>query len=180
MKDVRLVQDADALLVSQQSFQITLDALSAHISILDGDGNILYVNTGWRDFADANQLGYENHGVDINYLEICDSAAGDWAQGADEAAAGIRKVLSGEIEEFSMSYPCPGPQKQRWFDMRAVPLKDHSRSGAIIFHEDVSERKQIEASLIERDRKYQAIFENAAAAIFLMTGDRFVDCNLST
>jgi diguanylate cyclase (GGDEF)-like protein/PAS domain S-box-containing protein len=180
MKDVSLVQDSFPYMVSPHTFHSALDALSAHISVLDESGKILYVNAGWRDFANDNQLKYENFGIGINYLEICEKAVGDWSQGADEVAAGIRKVLSGEVEAFSVGYPCHGPRKQRWFDMRAVPLKNSSGIGAIIFHEDVTERKQIEESLIERDLKYQAIFENAADGIFLMQGERFVDCNPST
>ena len=68
MQDENLLQDTHPLMDSPQLIQSTLDAVSAHVSIVDQDGNILFVNTSWRDFGAANQLQYENSGVGINYL----------------------------------------------------------------------------------------------------------------
>ena len=87
------MQDVHPLIDSPQLIQSTLDAVSAHVSVVDEDGKIVFVNTSWRDFAVANQLRYENFGIGINYLEICESATGDWSQGAKEVAAGIRKKV---------------------------------------------------------------------------------------
>lgn len=180
MKDVSLVQKTHQLLESPPFIQSTIDALPAHISVLDKDGLILYVNASWREFADANQLDDDDYGVGTNYLAICDTATGDWSQGADEVAAGIRRVISGEFEDFSIDYSCHGPKEQRWFELSVMQLASHSGIGAIVIHKNISERKKINETLIERDLKYQTLFEGAADAIFLMQGERFVDCNPST
>lgn len=44
---------------------------------------------------------------------------------------------------------------------------------------DITPRKKLEEQLAESEKKYRAIFENSADAIFLMAGDVFIDCNLS-
>jgi two-component system, cell cycle sensor histidine kinase and response regulator CckA len=42
---------------------------------------------------------------------------------------------------------------------------------------DVTNRKQSEAALRESEKKYRMLFESATDAIFLMEGERFIDCN---
>src|SRR3712207_9457132 len=54
--------DAETLLRS------TLDALSAHIAVLDESGTIIAVNQAWRTFAHASGFVDETHGVGMNYL----------------------------------------------------------------------------------------------------------------
>ena len=47
-------------------------------------------------------------------------ASGDCADEAGEAAAGIRAVLAGETELFSLEYPCHAPDQKRWFNLRVT------------------------------------------------------------
>src|SRR5580693_32090 len=47
-----------------------LNALPAHISLLDTRGLIISVNEGWRRFAGANGWRSPNYGVGLNYLDI--------------------------------------------------------------------------------------------------------------
>jgi PAS domain-containing protein len=72
-----------------------LNALPAHLALLDPHGRVLSVNDTWRRFADANGLRSPAYGVGLNYLEVCDRARGKGAEGAREAAEGIRAVLRG-------------------------------------------------------------------------------------
>ena len=61
--------EAEALLRS------TLDALSAHIAVLDEAGTIIAVNQAWRAFAHASGYADASHGVGMNYLAVCEAAA---------------------------------------------------------------------------------------------------------
>ena len=59
---------------SMRFAQSTIDALSAHVCVLDETGAILATNEAWRQFAKANPpLGPAQAGD--NYLEVCDAAA---------------------------------------------------------------------------------------------------------
>ncbi|MDP2708416.1 MAG: hypothetical protein Q8O70_13075, partial [Burkholderiales bacterium] len=69
-----------------------LNALPAHIALLDTQGRIISVNEAWRRFGSANVLHGPGQGIGLNYLEICDSARGDDASDAHQVAAGIRSV----------------------------------------------------------------------------------------
>ena len=72
-----------------------LNALPAHIALLDTQGLIISVNEAWRRFASANVLQGPGYGIGLNYLEICDSARGDGSSEAHQVAEGIRSVLGG-------------------------------------------------------------------------------------
>ena len=71
--DVTESRQADEKVRTAREFlQGVQNALSAHISILDADGNIVQVNSAWREFADQNGLVHLNYEIGLNYLEICD------------------------------------------------------------------------------------------------------------
>ncbi len=48
-----------------------LDALPAHICLLDKFGNILEVNDEWKQFALANSYNGNDFGIGSNYVEAC-------------------------------------------------------------------------------------------------------------
>ena len=121
-----------------------LNALPAHIALLDGQGRITSVNEAWRRSDGANALG-SGHAIGTNYLEACEGAR------ADEAAQGIRAVLGGAVKTFSLEYPCHSPTEQRWFLFTAVPLADGRAGGAVVMHLDVTERRSAQAALAQSE-----------------------------
>ncbi len=124
-----------------------LNALPAHIALLDTGGNIVSTNESWRRFAAANQAPHPGQGTELNYFKVCDQALGNGAADAHRAAEGIRSVLSGEEKVFSMEYACHAPAQQRWFLMRVNPLAKDQRRGVVVMHINITERKQTEEFL---------------------------------
>ena len=126
-----------------------VNALPAHIAMLDAQGNIVAVNEAWKRFSCDNGLKVDNYCIGYNYLNVCASATGDNCEEAAEAAeavAGIRAVLAGEVPEFVTEYPCHSPQEQRWFRLMVTPvLIDGTSRGAVVMHLNVTERKLAEA-----------------------------------
>lgn len=120
-----------------------LDALPAHIAILDHLAHIVSVNAAWRRFADANSLQTANHAIGVNYLDICDKASGAHSAEASQVAEGIRSVLSGKAGSYSVEYPCHSPTEQRWFMMSATPLPVEPM-GIIVMHFNITARRQAE------------------------------------
>jgi hypothetical protein len=100
--------------------QSLVDALTAHIAVLDHTGAIVAVNSAWRRFAQANGWLQDGYGLGLNYLSICEDACGDSSEGALEAAAGIRAVMQGKLDEFQLEYPCHSPTTPRWFNLRVT------------------------------------------------------------
>ncbi len=124
-----------------------LDALPAHICLLDPSGNVLEVNNEWKQFAAANDYRGMNYGVGSNYIATCENAAGDCAEGAKQAAEICRSVLSGDSSYFELEYPCHSPNEERWFKLSVTPLHREKAAGVVVMHINITERKRIEAEL---------------------------------
>jgi diguanylate cyclase (GGDEF)-like protein len=123
----------------------TLDSFSAHIALVDASGEIVLTNAAWRRFAKANGTPPEEVSEGINYLEVCDSAGRAGSEGAQAFAEGLRAVLDGRLEEFAIEYPCHCATEERWFVARASRLLAGAvAQGALVAHEDVTERKRAE------------------------------------
>ena len=105
----------EAVKMSERFLQSTLDALSAHIALLDDNGVILLVNKAWRNFAYQNGLSPEVVSEGTNYLQICNMSSGGDAEEAEPFAEGIKMVLNREKDFFYMEYPCHVPHEKRWF-----------------------------------------------------------------
>jgi PAS domain S-box-containing protein len=143
---------------SREFAQATIDALSSHICVLNEEGTILAVNEAWRGFAKEHQsLGPveewlqsghpEASGEGVNYLAVCDRAAGAGAGDAAEFAAGIRAVLRGEREQYAMEYLCLASGRQRWFIGRVTRFSSQRLPRILIEHIDITERKLAEEAV---------------------------------
>lgn len=136
-----------------------LNALTAQVAVLDARGVIVLVNAAWRRFAARNGGREDRIAVGVNYLEVCRQAiARDGDTSARAALDGIRAVLDGVRESFSLEYPCHAPTESHWFRMQ-VSLFEGIHQGVIVVHEDITERKQTEEWLQLTEARYRAIIE---------------------
>ena len=125
--------------------QSTIDALSAHVAVLDRDGTIVAVNAAWRRLAVANGYRGDNHGVGANYLLICDAALGVSTETA-AVTSGLRTALEGG-EMLRIEYPCASTNSSRWFQLRATRFGSGDQTRIVLAHEDVTEVKRAEHEL---------------------------------
>lgn len=121
-----------------------LNALPAHIALLNSEGIIISVNQAWQRFARENLLRGPAYAIGVNYLEICASAMERESAGARTVADGILAVLHGEVKSFSTEYPCHSPTEQRWFLMTVTPLADVALRGAVVMHLDITLEREAE------------------------------------
>jgi signal transduction histidine kinase len=154
---------------SQRShgLQQTLDSLSAHIAILDESGEIIAVNRMWRAFAEANESDPGRVSEGANYLSVCESATGPYAEEAAVFAEGVRDVLADRRANFEMEYPCHSPKRRRWFIGRVTPYFCNEKAWAVVAHENITERKLAEEALRDQKVMLETILEQAADAIIV-------------
>ncbi len=140
--------------------QATIDGLSAHLCVLDEQGVIVTVNQAWRRFAEANPPIPPNYGIGENYLELCDRAQGKTAHEAKPFAAGLRAVMRGESEQFSLEYPCHAPNgEKRWFMARVNQFRTEQGAHLVISHENITARILMEEALRQSEELYRGIYE---------------------
>ncbi len=143
----RRKQTEAALQESERFFQATLDALTAQVAILNDEGQIVAVNTMWRQFAEANDLAWPDYGLETNYLEICEMASGEDSEEAPTVAEGIRTVLTGEQQIFTLEYPCHSPKEERWFRMEVTSFKNSEAAWVVVAHHNITPLKKRERHL---------------------------------
>ncbi len=86
-------------------------------------------------------------------------------------------------EKFDSEYRIITPDgRQVWIRDQAMISRDekgrpHLAHG--VMH-DITERKRVEQELRESGNKHRLLFESANDSIFIMQGDRFIDCNSKT
>ncbi|MDL1888968.1 PAS domain S-box protein [Nitrospirales bacterium NOB] len=157
-----------ALTESHEVFQLSLDALTSHIAILDEHGTIICVNKAWRVFGEQNRLRDRNYTVGRNYLDICESSIGEGGKDAQRVADGIRAILRGERRVWSGEYTCHGPTEQRWFVMHITRFELGQAIRLVVAHENVTDIHQALLALRENQATTQAIIGNALDAHILM------------
>ncbi len=139
-----------------------LDALPAHVALIDLHGVILAVNESWRRFATANVLpcSEAEAGVGQNYLQICERSQTEGSNEARTASLGIRRVLAGELKEFVCEYPCHSENEQRWFRQMVTPLNMDCGPGAVIMHINITDRKLAEETLRKVEEEQRTLIRD--------------------
>jgi diguanylate cyclase (GGDEF)-like protein/PAS domain S-box-containing protein len=180
--DSVLDEDGALFLLSQAqepgrrwSGEAVLESLPAHVALLDGEGTVVWTNAAWRRFADEHALLGSDYWPGCNYLQVCDTETGKATGVAEEAAEGIRAVLSGSTPIFSLEYSCPTPAEELWYSLTVTPVQEDGLKGAVIVHMDVTARKRDEDAL----RRLTAAMDASPDAIFLIDRRRmcFVHIN---
>jgi PAS domain S-box-containing protein len=149
---------------------VALDNLPARVAIIDKSGVIVAVNRAWQEFA-ATDDGAARATEGVNYLRACEEATGDGAREAARFAEGIRSVLSGQRQEFTMNYPCRSPGERRWFVGWVARLLVGDARWAVITHEDITGRKLAEEELLRSETRNKAMLEAVPDLMFLISRD---------
>jgi PAS domain S-box-containing protein len=181
VRDISERKQAEEKLQASERFACsTVDALSAHLAILDETGTILTVNHAWRRFAKDNSAASTGLAEGVNYLAVCDKATGRDSGGAAEFAAGIRAILKGEKDEITLEYPCHSPSEKRWFIGRVTRFQGDGALRLVVAHENITERKHTEERLRESKDKFRGYVESAPDGVFISDDQgRYVEVNKS-
>ncbi|MCT9098408.1 PAS domain-containing sensor histidine kinase [Haloarchaeobius sp. HME9146] len=139
-----------------------LEGLPAQFAILDAAGTIVYTNERWRSFGVANDIDEDPTSIGKNYIAVCD-AGGDDDEFAASTAAGLRSLLAGDREEFSLEYPCHSQSEKRWFLLYARAYEFEGGQDAqgdryaLVEHLDVTDRKLTELELSESNAHLKTV-----------------------
>jgi PAS domain S-box-containing protein len=125
---------------------VAFDALPDATAVLDADGGIVATNLAWRMFSADNGGTPESTDVGVNYLGVCDRS-GDAQDGdAQRFSSALSDVLAGVRAEAALDYPCPAPDKPRWFSVHISSLSGLG-GAAVVAHRDITSKKIAEQDL---------------------------------
>jgi len=162
--EIELKRNYEELEALSKQQSTILNTLPASIALLDKEGNIVKVNEEWRKFGKDNNIDISNSHLNTNYIEVSEKSLGRERTQGKQMAEGLKQILSGNIEYFSMEYPCDSPTEKRWFNAEVRPFKTNEQNGAVVMHFDISERKRAEAEMI-------LLINNTEEAFILMNNN---------
>lgn len=154
---------------SDHFVQSALDALSAHIALLDESGQIIGVNASWRRFADGNDLHDPTYGIGTNYLQVCEEAEGRHSKEAPLVAKAIREIFAGKRDEFYLEYPCHSKFERRWFILHITRFYWNGATRLILAHQNITELKRVQIELDDSRKRIEAILDNVANGIMTIS-----------
>ena len=143
---------------TQDLLQAILDAMPAHIALLDQAGNIVAVNAGWRSVAAAYSITETACEIKSNFIDACASAVGSNEAKARSLAVGIIDVLAQKRQEFRLEYTCNHLDQQYWYIIRVKRFEAANSVRVLVSLEDITQSRQTEAVL-------RAIVEGTSAAV---------------
>lgn len=136
---------------AQVFLQSTFDALATHVAVLDEKGIVLAVNRAWQAFFVTSGGIGAACGVGDDYIAECERDAE--CADALKVAQGIRAVMAGERQNFSLEYACDGGAGNLWFTVSVTRFEGEGRVRVVVAHENVTQRKEAE----EQVRKLNAL-----------------------
>lgn len=113
-----------------------LTELPSEVAVLDDEANVVHTNGTWRRFAEDNGLAGDPASIGQNYLDVCD--ANPESESARGAADGVRSLLAGERETFSVEYRCHTPDERRYFSVNAKRFRHGGETYALMVRADVT------------------------------------------
>jgi PAS domain S-box-containing protein len=141
-----------------------LDAIPAHLAVLDRNGNIIFINESWRRFLGRPKGSCEYVEMGQNYIEYCELADQAFDGMGPQVAAGIRKVMqAGNAEPYSLTHPVHREEKSKWYRVTATSLGRSDVIGAVVMYQDVTEQHLAE----EEIREQAMLLDQAEEAIFV-------------
>jgi PAS domain S-box-containing protein len=160
---------------AERFVQAALDALTAHVAILDDSGTIINVNAAWREYGNLNGLRDEKYGIGTNYLTVCDKSASMSLSDANAVAQGIRDVMAQRRAEFYLEYPCHSPREKSWYVVRVTRFEWYGMARYIVAHQNVTELKRAQLELEESQTRLQTIFDTVVNGIITLDEHNVVE-----
>lgn len=157
------------LRASETRFRLLVEHATDGIFLHDTDGTVLDANP-----QACESLGYPR--AELLGLRVHDF---DPTVAPDALEAVLQQLNAGQALSFDANHR----RKDGTVfpvEVRLNPFHLEGQRVALSVVRDITDRKRAEVSLRESEAKFRTLFETSGDAIFLMDGDRFIDCNART
>jgi diguanylate cyclase (GGDEF)-like protein/PAS domain S-box-containing protein len=167
----------DALSVGAARRAAVMNALPAHIILVDMQGRSISWSDAGRQLDCFNPLIDTNYGLGLglDYLAAYDGAPLDSSSQIQRVATGIRSVLAGKASRYCCEYVTRSNLEERWYLVTVTPMNEDYPTGAVVVYLDITGQKQGEA----HSRRFGAAMDAMVDGILLVSRStmRFVHAN---
>jgi PAS domain S-box-containing protein len=130
------------------------------------------VNSAWVK-ATTSGNPFLSLGPGSNYLELCQDLSKCGDPNHALVAVSIVAALQGRIRRIKLEYPVTDQGRISWFGMTATSPEEETTAefGAVIAHQDITERMDWETRVRRNENLFKATTENALDLIAIMAAD---------
>jgi PAS domain S-box-containing protein len=166
IRDITLRKQAEARLLHQQiEQQALLDLIPAMVWYKDSQNRILRANRRAAESINKSVAEVEGQSTYDLYPEEAEKYHQD-----DLAVIASGHPKLGIVELYESS-----PGQKRWVQTDKPPYRDAQGNvvGVLVFAQDITEHKQVEAALQESERQYQLLMEEASDGMAVVDLDGY-------
>jgi light-regulated signal transduction histidine kinase (bacteriophytochrome) len=158
--------EIEALREREAFAQTILNSSPLQKAVLNAQGVIVSVNEAWRRFAAEHASpGAPLGAVGLHYPSVIDAVVGKpHGEDATKAWAGIESVLGKTRAHFTLDYSSNCLDANRWFRMTVFPMLA-PLDGAVVAHEDITERKLNDLELENYRHRLEMLVEERTAEL---------------
>ena len=142
----------------------TIEALSAHVCVLDESGAMIAFNNSWREFARANGVAPDDACEGADYFGIMGDCMGMDADHVSKFSQGLNSVLSGARPVFTLEYPGSSMDQELWFEARVTSFPGEGPVRVVVVHQNITERKLAGAKLENSEQRFRSLYQLLADA----------------
>ena len=159
----------EALSKSEKMLQTIIEAEPECVKVLDEHANLILMNRAGLDMLQADSLDQ------VKGQCVCPMVTPEYRQAfldlTNRVFQGGSGILHFEIVGIK--------GRHLWLETHAVPLRNEKNEIAAMLcvTRNVTERRQAEEALREKEGKYRLLFESASDGIFIQDTTGFIDCN---
>ncbi|MFZ4875218.1 PAS domain S-box protein [Janthinobacterium sp. Mn2066] len=129
-----------ALRDAERFFHSTIDSLTDRVLVLDEAGKIVHANQACMAFT--------GHAArEVQYLQFCETDPRWQRKSGQELASGIRAVIAGRADIFTLEYEFATPAGARWSQARVSRFLGDGPLRVVVAHTDITERKLMDGAL---------------------------------
>lgn len=106
-----------------------------------------------------------------------------WTEQADLYRTDDQVVIDSGQSKLNYEEPQTTPTGDTiWLRTSKIPVRDSSDEIVAVLgmYEDITERKQVENSLLESEHRFRTLFDDSADAYLIIDGGLFTECNQAT
>ncbi len=142
--DVTPVRQAEADAARQAEFaRLVVDSLPGRTCVIDSAGDVVSVNARYAHEGPLGTGKATGPTVGRSYVRWLRTEV------SDEVADHLCDLLTNHRSEFSAEIDSSARGLHTWTAIEATPLR-HAGGGAVIHHEDITERKRVESALTKQ------------------------------
>ncbi|NPE30058.1 PAS domain-containing sensor histidine kinase [Methanococcoides sp. SA1] len=148
-----------------------LNSFSDSIAILGPEGNMVFANNKWKEFAKVKNVDPEKYLDVIGFFKDHYKQNIQISDETNDIVQGIRDVIHGKKEHVEIEYSPQCPNQKQWFNLKIIPISSEFPTCAMLQYIDVTSQNIVKEQIVKSEKLYRLLANNTVDTIWTMNFD---------